>query len=450
MARMTAARAAVEILKREGVRTRSVSGRGDQPLLRGPEGRRRDQPHPGPARRRRVAHGRGLHPDPPGQHRRLRRHVGTGRHRHDHRPLLGDRRLHPDPVHHRPGATGRDPQGGLPGRRHRLDRRAGHQDGDHRAGGRAGPRSVPAGLPPDALGPAGPGPHRPADRRPAHRDRVRPGDVRAAAGLQARRDPRPDREGDRAAERVGAPADRRRRRRHQRRRVRPARRVRRADRRSGRAHADGLGRHPRRPRAERRHGRSADLAPLRQRDVPGVRLRPRHRQPLGQPAHRQARRLHARDGGSCTSTSSPPRSAGSSPPTTASPPTPGPRWSCSSRWRRSSGGGPTARPLRVGGLRAGAQGHAAAPYALRQRADQAAAGVRGDEQGLRPRDAVRHHHRPLPDRRRADAARLPAAPLDQLRPGGPPRLDVPAALGVAKADPEARWSPSPATTTSSS
>ena len=68
------------------------------------------------------------------------------------------------------------------------------------------------------------------DRRPAHRDRVRPGDVPAAPGLQAGRLPRPDREGDRAAERVGAPADRRRRRDHQRRCRRTPRRVRRVDR----------------------------------------------------------------------------------------------------------------------------------------------------------------------------------------------------------------------------
>ena len=129
----------------------------------------------------------------------------------------------------------RDPQRGLPGRRHRLDRQAGHQDGDHRAGGRPGPRRLPAGLPPDALRPPGPGPHRPADRRPADRDRVRPGDVRAAAGLQAGRDPRPDREGDRPADASAAPADRRRRRHHQRRRLRTPRRVRRVDGRPGRS-----------------------------------------------------------------------------------------------------------------------------------------------------------------------------------------------------------------------
>ena len=63
-----------------------------------------------------------------------------------------------------------------------------------------------------------------------------------------------------------APADRRRRRHHQRRRRRPAGRARRADRRAGHPDPDGLGHDPRRPPAERGHGRPADLAPLRQRD----------------------------------------------------------------------------------------------------------------------------------------------------------------------------------------
>ena len=81
----------------------------------------------------------------------------------------------------------------------------------------------------------------------------------------------------------------------------------------------------------------ADLAPLRQRHHAGLRLRARHRQPVGQPAHRRPGHLHARAGRSCTSTSSPPRSAGSSRPTTASSPTPGPRSSCSSRSPASAG-----------------------------------------------------------------------------------------------------------------
>ena len=44
-------------------------------------------------------------------------------------------------------------------------------------------------------------------------------------------------------------------------------------------------------------------------------------------------------GRSCTSTSSRPRSGGSSPRTTGSSPTPGPRWGCSSRWRGSARAG---------------------------------------------------------------------------------------------------------------
>ena len=42
-------------------------------------------------------------------------------------------------------------QGGLPGRRHRVDRQAADQDGGHRARGGAGARCVPAGLPPHAV-----------------------------------------------------------------------------------------------------------------------------------------------------------------------------------------------------------------------------------------------------------------------------------------------------------
>jgi hypothetical protein len=86
-------------------------------------------------------------------------------------------------------------------------------------------------------------------------------------------------------------ADRGRRRHHQCRRVRPAGRVRRADRRAGDPDADGLGHDPRRPPADGRHVRPADQPPLRQRDDAGQRLRAGHRQPLGQPPHRQPRGL---------------------------------------------------------------------------------------------------------------------------------------------------------------
>ena len=43
---------------------------------------------------------------------------------------------------------------------------------------------------------------------------------------------------------------------------------------------------------------------------------------------------------------------------------------------------------------------------------------------LRPRHHLRHDDRPQPDRRRAVPACLQAAQLDQLRPGGPARLDA--------------------------
>ena len=71
-----------------------------------------------------------------------------------------------------------------------------------------------------------------------------------------------------------------------------------------------------------------------------------------------------------------------------------------------------------------AQAHDAAQDPLRQRADQAAAGVRGDEPGLRPGDPLRHHHRAVADRRGPVPARLPAAPLDQRRAGRAAGLDA--------------------------
>ena len=61
--------------------------------------------------------------------------------------------------------------------------------------------------------------------------------------------------------------------------------------------------------------------------------------------------LHARAGRSCTSTSSRRRSAGSSPPTTASCPTPGRRWNCSSRWPGSARGRRAGRPDSASGSR---------------------------------------------------------------------------------------------------
>ena len=131
------------------------------------------------------------------------------------------RRFDPDPVHHRAGAARAAVQGRLPGGRHRVDRQAGDQMGGHRARAGAGAARVPAGLPPDALGPPGPGADRPAVRRADGRDRIRHRHLRAAAGLQAARRRAAQIEKALAMlQRGGAPADRRRRRHHQRRRVR--------------------------------------------------------------------------------------------------------------------------------------------------------------------------------------------------------------------------------------
>ena len=70
-----------------------------------------------------------------------------------------------------------------------------------------------------------------------------------------------------------------------------------------------------------------------------------------------------------------------------------------------------------------AQAADAAPDGFRQRADQAAARLRGNERGVRPRHDLCVHHRPVADRRGAVPARLRPAPLDQLRPGRSAGLD---------------------------
>ena len=223
MARMTAADAAVAILLREGV-THAFgvpgaainplyaallrSGGIDHVLARHVEGA--------------VAHGGGLHPHPGRQHRGLHRHLRAGRHRHDHRHVLRGGGLDPDPVHHRPGAGRPAAQGGLPGRRHRLDRQAADQDGGHRARARSGAGGVPAGVPPHALRPARPGADRPAVRRADDRDRVRPRHLHAAAGIPAGGKPGAGREGPGHAAGVHGTGHRGRRRDHQRRRRRPA------------------------------------------------------------------------------------------------------------------------------------------------------------------------------------------------------------------------------------
>ena len=83
--------AAVKILELEGAtQTLRAARRGDQPVLRRhAQALAASHARARPARRGRLAHGGGLHPGQGRQHRRLHRHLGPGRHRHDHRALLG-------------------------------------------------------------------------------------------------------------------------------------------------------------------------------------------------------------------------------------------------------------------------------------------------------------------------------------------------------------------------
>ena len=108
-------------------------------------------------------------------------------------------------------------------------------------------------------------------------------------------------------------------------------------------------------------------------------------------------------------------------------------------------GGPRAQG-RPGGCRTGASGssecqraqaHPAAQDPLRQRADQAAAGLRGDEPGVQPQCALRHA--------RSGCPRSPAPQfLHVYKPrhwincgqAGPLGWTIPAALGVVRADPD--------------
>ena len=225
---------------------------------------------------------------------------------------------------------------------------------------------------------------------------------------------------------------------HQRRRLRPARRVRRDHRRAGGPDPHGLGRDPGRPPAHGRHGRPADQPPLRQPHLPQVRFRARHRQPLGQPPHRHRRELH--QGPDL-------RARGHR--ADADRPRVQPR--LRHRLRRQGGARPVRRgrarvarrraaqgPRRVGARVRAPQGAHAAQEPLRRGAAQAAARVPGDERGLRARHLLRHHDRPVADRRRAVPARLQAAQLDQLRPGRPARLDPAGGARRARGGPRPR------------
>ena len=119
--------------RQRGVRR---SRRGDQPALRGPARARHDPACPGAPCRGRLPHGRRLHARAGGQYRRLHRHLRSGRHRHDHRPLHGAGGFRADPVHHRPGAARQALQGGFPGGRYRDDRQAASPNGRSRCANR--------------------------------------------------------------------------------------------------------------------------------------------------------------------------------------------------------------------------------------------------------------------------------------------------------------------------
>ena len=388
------------------------AGRRDQSVLRRDAHARRNQSRPGAPRRRRLAYGGRVRARESGQHRRVRRHLRTRGHRHDHRALLGVGRFDSYPVHHGPGAPRAPLQGRLPGRRHRIDREARHQVGGHRARAGAGAARVPAGVPPDAIRPAGSGADRPAGRRADGRDRIRPRHVFVAAGVQTQSDARADRKGDGHARAGAMPSDRRRRWHHQRRRSRFAGPVRRDDRRSGHSYADGLGCDPGRSSADGRNGWVANGAPLWQRDHARLRFRARRRQPLGEPPHRVNRRVHA-------GTQVRPRRhrahADRSRVRTGS-------WHRVRRegrtraLRRCRAGIPArpqaARLLGLGPSVPRTQADAAAAHRLRQRAGQAAARLRRDEQGVRRRCLLRHHDRAVADRGGTIPARAKAAALD--------------------------------------
>ena len=104
----------------------------------------------------------------------VHRHVGPGRHRHDHRALFGLGRFDPDPVHHRPGAAGT-------AHTRRISRPSTSPRSPRRSPNGRSPCMEPSQVP-MALqkafhlmrsGAAGAGADRPAGRRAAGRDRVR-------------------------------------------------------------------------------------------------------------------------------------------------------------------------------------------------------------------------------------------------------------------------------------
>ena len=101
-------------------------------------------------------------------------------------------------------------------------------------------------------------------------------------------------------------------------------------------------------------------------------------------------------------------------------------------WRKA---GKLKETAGVAGGVPGPQAHDAAQEPFRRHADQAAARLRGDEQGVRTRHLLCQRDRPVADRRRAVPRRLRPAQLDQCGQAGPLGWTLPAALGVRAADP---------------
>jgi tartronate-semialdehyde synthase len=99
---------------------------------------------------------------------------------------------------------------------------------------------------------------------------------------------------------------------------------------------------------------------------------------------------------------------------------------------RMEGRGQAGRPLGCGWAHARNASAPCCADALRHRAGQAAAGLRGDEQVLRPRHLLRQHSSACRRSPPRSSCTCTSAPLDQLRPGRPARLDHPGRAGRAR------------------
>ena len=174
MAKMRAIDAAVRVLEKEGVTCAfGVPGAAINPLYSALN-KRGSINHILARHVEGASHmAEGLYPRQGRQYRGLHRHLGPGRHRHDHRALFGDRGFDPDPVHHRPGAARAALQGRFSGRRHRVDRQAGDEMGGDRARAGAGAARVQPGVSHHALGTSRSGADRSADRCANGGNRIR-------------------------------------------------------------------------------------------------------------------------------------------------------------------------------------------------------------------------------------------------------------------------------------